>query len=231
MIWNLNYALSELNINEPVERLIKESCSAENEKTQSCNPVENKDDQCTLYLAESSIPGAGFGVFTTRDIPKGFHIDSPVLSIVSTDDYYHNQQQDPVWAHVNYHWSGSGYATFEAFEVSELVVNLGTCANYHTYLTNVDHFPLDYNDAIVDRFKDSTAGSFTYFDGHQFSANKNINAGEEIFADYGEEWLDVREQMMKQVPRSIDYRNAAKIISRVFGDWNLDNITSAGCKC
>jgi len=40
-----------------------------------------------------------------------------------------------------------------------------------------------YDDTAVDRFKDQSAGSFTYMAGRAFAATAAIKAGGEIFAD------------------------------------------------
>lgn len=198
------------------------TCS--NEKENMSNPHQI-DQECSMYLAESSIPNAGFGIYTTKFIPRGSYTGSPSLSIVTTDMYYHYGERDPDWAQANYNWEGNGYSTFEASETAETVMNLGTSSNYHTYLTNIDHFYLKYNDAMVDRYNDSTAGSFTYYDGHQFYASKNIEAGEELFVDYGEEWLDERADKMSQVPRSYDFHTASRIMLRLFDGWNKGRLS------
>ena len=39
-----------------------------------------------------------------------------------------------------------------------------------------------YDDGMADRFKDASAGSFSYNKGHRFYAKKYIMAGDEIFA-------------------------------------------------
>lgn len=99
-----------------------------------------KPFQCNLYLAPSSIPGAGFGVFTTRDIKQNElildYLDSP--SVVVTDMASHTQNtENDYWTHIDYFWSGDGPAEFEAEDVSENVFMLGSLSNYHTYLRNV----------------------------------------------------------------------------------------------
>ena len=43
--------------------------------------VRNKDEQCRLFLAESSIPNAGFGVFVGEDIEGGEVISSHDISV------------------------------------------------------------------------------------------------------------------------------------------------------
>ncbi len=98
------------------------------------------DYECSRYLAPSSIPNAGFGVFTTRDIKN----DEPLLhmsdapSIPITDIVLHTENEDQdFWSHVDYNWGGSGLAEYEADSVAENVFNLGCLSNFHTYLKNI----------------------------------------------------------------------------------------------
>ena len=96
------------------------------------------DNLCTLYMAESSIRKSGFGVFTTRPYDEGESIqplgDAPSIAIADIEEHY---GEEPKWAHVNYYWDADGYTGFEAKEVAEMVLTLGTIANYHPYLNNV----------------------------------------------------------------------------------------------
>ena len=187
------------------------------------------DQECSIYLAESSIPNAGFGIYTTKFIPKGSYTGAPALSIVTTDMYYHYGESDPNWAQTNYNWEGNGYSTFEGIETAETVMNFGTSSNYHTYLTNLDHFYLKYDDSMVDRYNDHTSGSFTYYNGHQFYASTNIEAGEELFVDYGEEWLEERGTKYRNIPRAHDFYAASKILLRFLDGWNKGHLNDVEC--
>ena len=95
--------------------------------------------QCSLYLATSSIPDSGFGIYTTRDIKAGHMIkhyaDAPSIVVVDPDL---QGGDDLITAHENYFWDSEGYSGFEADAVSELLVNLGSLTNYHPYLKNID---------------------------------------------------------------------------------------------
>ena len=97
-------------------------------------------DECSLYMAPSSIPNSGFGVYTTRTIKKDEpvtpYVDAP--SIISIDITAHTgNREGDFWTHVDYLWSGVGLGEFEASEVSENVFVLGCLSNFHTYLKNI----------------------------------------------------------------------------------------------
>jgi hypothetical protein len=194
-------------------------------------PTQPNDmSECEIYMAKSSIPNAGYGVFAGRDFSQKSNlgsIDSPSISI--TDLYYHNGA-DPDWAHVNYFWSGDGYTALESEETAELTANIGALANYHTHLVNIDHWAGEYDDKILNRFEDSGAGAISYYRGHQFMSTRDIRAGEELFADYGEEWLTSRGEPFERVARSDDYSKAGKIVATLFHGWKKGKMEGLDCK-
>jgi len=131
---------------------------------------------------------------------------------------------------VNYVWSGDGYTNFESKETAEMVVNLGTLSNYHTYLVNVDHWAVGYDDSLLSRFEDPGAGAFSYYKGHTFISTRGIEAGEEIFVDYGEEWLDTRGESFDLVSRNADYLKAGRIVRRFYDGWKKGQIAGVDCE-
>jgi len=170
------------------------------------------DNECSLYLAQSSIPGAGFGLFTTRDVQNGEGIlpysDAPTIPICDVKDVEHTD-----WVHHSYVWQGMALAKFECAAVSESIVSFGSLCNYHTYLVNAEGHPEGYDYEAVDRFVHPSAGAFSYHKGQHFKATRTITAGEELFVDYGSSWLDSREGTFADyVPRNDDFVKAAEIL-------------------
>jgi len=149
----------------------------------------NTDNTCQYYLAESSIPHSGFGVYTVKAIPKGTYVmpnNSDAPSIVVTDIDLHNQGQDVLWNHVHYVWAGEGWADYESDTVWESVPNFGSLCNFHTYLYNIKPIAAPYEDTLTSRHGASPGmGAYTYYGGYNFKAVKDIDAGDEIFANYG----------------------------------------------
>lgn len=83
-------------------------------------------------------------------------------------------------------------------------------------MSNVIPIQDDYDDSFVNRFKSKTAGSFSYYGGYLFKATKEIKAGDELFADYGEEWLNERKGSYADfVPRKKDFRKAAAVLRKI----------------
>mmetsp|Transcript_28070 Transcript_28070/g.32733 ORF Transcript_28070/g.32733 Transcript_28070/m.32733 type:complete len:660 (+) Transcript_28070:84-2063(+) len=175
------------------------------------------DDECAIYMAQSSIPKAGFGLYTTNPIPKGQYVlpyaDAPSIPVC---DRNFNDLTNDLLNHVSYFWSGDGMAEFLCDFIEESVVTFGAISNYHTVLHNVDAVSNGYDDTLVDRNEDPTAGSFSYLNGHSFKATQDIPAGGEIFADYGETWLDARRGTFADfVPRSKDFEIAVTILEKL----------------
>ena len=73
----------------------------------------------------------------------------------------------------------------------------------------------EYDDSLSDRFSDPMAGAFSYYTGQMFVAERDISAGEELFANYGEEWLDARSGGgTDSVPRKADFEKAGDFLMR-----------------
>jgi len=75
-----------------------------------------------------------------------------------------------------------GWSEHECDEVLESVKTLGSLSNYHPYLHNIHPLVEPYDDTAVDRFSNPNAGAVSYHQGHKFSASRDIDAGEEVFA-------------------------------------------------
>jgi hypothetical protein len=180
-------------------------------------------ETCQYYLAPSSIPNAGFGIYTTKAIPPDTPLtqiaDAP--SIILTDVELHNKNSqgegtdtEIIWNHDNYFWDGTGQGEFEAKVVEESVMTFGAVCNYHTYLKNVKPSSCEYDDGITSRASKSPGmGAYSYQMGYLFSSTRGIEAGEEIFCDYGEEWLDGRDYL-SDVAREEEYITAAEIVQK-----------------
>lgn len=200
---------------------ITSQCTEGSGKNDKMCPFENSAsadyDECSLYLAPSTISGAGFGIFTTKDVIPGHGVlpYSDSTSIVVCDyDYFGLNDED--WRHQDYFWNGAGLASFECDSASESVMGFGALCNHHAALKNVHGYVQDYDDTVADRFTNPGAGAFSYYGGHKFVATKHIAAGDEIFADYGSNWMEQRSGTYADaVPRESDFDNAATIMNIV----------------
>ena len=197
------------------------TCAKEEDtKTNNYNPT------CQYYLASSSIPNAGFGVYTAQSIP----VDTPlqeqyeIPSIVFTDERLHFGTSIE-WLHIDYFWAGDGHS---ADTTRESVVMFGALANYHTYLHNVKSNKRMYRDDLIPRGSGSPGiGATSLHGGWQFKTIRKISAGEEIFTNYGEEWLETRNaEFADSVPRKTDYFAAAGALKAIYYS-NTDTINNS----
>jgi len=106
------------------------------------NHSSNSHDTCSLYLAPSSIPHSGFGVYTTRDIARGEYInrflDAPSIPIMDKGKALRTLR--------NYLWGGNLYTEYEAVDhVSVSVPNWSSHCNYHTVRLIYTYMPRYYN--------------------------------------------------------------------------------------
>ena len=76
------------------------------------NSQRYQPHQCSLYLAPSSIPNAGFGVYTGRDLKEGedvlSSVESPVIPICDEyENFMHEEDSnfpDYSWVSRSYDW-------------------------------------------------------------------------------------------------------------------------------
>lgn len=208
-------------------------CSAKDgDNDQTCTAsttMANPQSTCKFYLAPSSIPNAGFGVYTTEAIPKHDPLtesaDAPAVLVFDGDVHY---PENRIWSMENYFWSSEGIGQFESSSVEEWVVNFGTSCNFHTILKNVLPQEDKYDDTITPRSEGSPGiGAYSYYGGSKFHSNRDIAAGEEIFADYGEDWLNQR-PYLQDIPREDDFHLAAEIIEKLAQGME-DTVTDGKC--
>ena len=100
--------------------------------------------QCGIYMAASSIPNAGFGVYTTRSISEGEtaqpSAESPLIPLYDWDDDENVMGFRSTMN--NYIWGANDMASLEADTSGyENSMSLGALCNFHTV-----SYRMDYND-------------------------------------------------------------------------------------
>ena len=85
----------------------------------------------------------------------------------------------------------------------------GALPNYHPFLKNFDIYMDDvqYDDSLIETTANPGAGAFSYHGGRRIVANTDIEAGDELFLDYGLDYRndDYQGHWFEHVPRSRDY--------------------------
>ena len=185
---------------------------------------------CNIYLAPSSIEGAGMGVYVTRSFQKGELImSSDYGNTIPIVDPYVNPNHSK-WTRLfnNYVWTqptgASNDLKYEAETVIDLQLGLGIFPNSHSVLHNLG-FTFPKTTYEEESFDSSPLGSgaFTRHKGRNFVASRFIQEGEELFLNYGDSFLDTRPSL-SHVPRKNDFVTASNIIIAIKSD--LDKIVS-----
>ena len=131
---------------------------------------------CGLYLAESTIPNAGYGMYAGRDYPRSHYFLEEIA--VTVPDKPSPPAVKYRWKLDDYWWSDlETRSTLDAnYSVSSLP-GFGMLINSHTGLYNV------MNLGVTDRRRiglgNSSLGAFSGCVGHYFEAFRDISAGEE----------------------------------------------------
>jgi len=149
--------------------------------------AELRSVKCGLYVAPSTIEGAGNGVYTVLDLPRAWMSlgsDLPILTVYNTKlsqpwGNYEHRLQPPL-----------EYEDNGAMGGGILIMGAGIMCNSIPGQTNAGGSEISV-DVALDARKDPGAGAFS--DYHVSLMNGEVlAAGDEIFLDYGEGWLEAR---------------------------------------
>jgi hypothetical protein len=152
--------------------------------------------ECDMYLAESTIPNAGLGLFTTQPISIGDDVGNGDVAIMMTELELHNQKDDEEEDDFsdmtsNYVWDGNSFG-FRNEVIGGIHVfwpGINAAVNFNPFLVNVDSVAVpEYDDAGVHRSTHPGAGAFSTYHLGVPQASRNIPAGGELFKDYGMDW-------------------------------------------
>ncbi|KAG7370513.1 SET methyltransferase domain containing protein [Nitzschia inconspicua] len=185
-----------------------------------------REVSCGLYIAKSNIPNAGFGLYTSIDIPAAdIVIGSSLPAIVVHEPlgrFSWNERwvgKDYVWNGETFEFSHDGYPDFAVMVVNGL---FGALANFHTGLVNMV-LQGERMHPTLDRRFDPGAGAFSDMAVSTFKSLHPVLAGEELFVSYGENWLSGR-PAFKDVPLWANFKEVDRIASSL---WSMLQIEGA----
>ena len=187
----------------------------------------DESNKCLLYLAESTIPNAGLGIFTGVPVEEGkilgrvgdaafptvdqdWHV-SPETSMLSkhSGDYH--------WPLTNYDWNADVIGMDDvAKDVSVTVSGFGAALNCHFALLNVDEHVPTYDAAGLDRYTSPGAGAITPWWNRTNTALRDIAAGSELYVDYDSSWFTFhsRASHFQSVPLASSYTKALAFMKK-----------------
>lgn len=160
--------------------------------------------ECSLYLAPSTIPNAGLGIFTAKELHHGDSISNEDVAIPILDLEWHNAAENDYDDFPNpfhdYVWSGRAMGMsreggdFEA--ITLFWPGLDAAVNSFPLLNNLERSIPDYDPDLggnLHRSRDESVGSFTPYIGTKTYVKHFVPAGGELFKDYGDDWFRTRD--------------------------------------
>lgn len=196
------------------------------------NNERDYDDpnRCTTYLAPSSIPNSGLGMYTSVPYRKEEIFPFPEVGVFIAEMKRH-YRSEKVKLLAQYPWASTmvTFGKHDAGYGEALVSGLGMLANSHLGLHNMRHSEvwrvqrwMDGTDSLFGTdsltIDDAGRGSHSWHGNVLFDASKNIQAGEELFVSYGDEWFVARSDMLGHVPGQSHYKEADESLSRFLAE-------------
>ena len=105
------------------------------------------------------------------------------------------------------------FETPDGEDVDAASPGIGAAVNCMLPLVNMENSFTQLGDAGTTRL-DPTSGSFTPFHNRRGVATKDIDAGDELFIDYGESYFEYRLQSYGPIPLHKNYKKADKVLQR-----------------
>mmetsp|Transcript_9505 Transcript_9505/g.20048 ORF Transcript_9505/g.20048 Transcript_9505/m.20048 type:complete len:393 (+) Transcript_9505:148-1326(+) len=213
-----------------------------NDKTQHPYDDPNK---CTTYLAQSSIPNSGLGMYTTIHYQKGEHFPFPEIGILLQEKQRHysfsyGKKEEKELLINQYPWSAQ-ILTLGAHEVGHgetIVPGLGMLANSHLGLVNMRHREswktqswrdgtdtLHRTDSLT--LDDMGRGAYSAHGRVVFEATKLVEPGEELFVSYGDEWFTNREELLGIIPGESQFTDADALLRSFSRETTTTTTTTA----
>lgn len=147
------------------------------------------DLECGIWVAPSTIDGAGLGMFAGRDFRPQEELLPSGDSMVPIVDYrYHalaSSKTNHTWLWDEYSWnSDKMLAHLEGkFQVMLASPGFGSVANSFIPLFNVEEWFAEKDSTGLHRSKDPGVGGFSPYHSRKSTARLPIVAGDELFVD------------------------------------------------
>lgn len=197
----------------------------------------NNNPKCTLYLAPSTIPNAGLGVFTSISLPSGTLLPGGGDAVIPiTDINFHNdasaEKEDYHWLLSEYLWTSRAMSEemeWEAEKTSGFSWGYGSLPNCHFWMLNVEFSFCEFDTVGVTPENSPGAGAFTGHYNRLAYALEDIQAGGELFVSYGANYFTSREDYVGLIPGEEDFEDGEEFVERVdelFESLSTDNVAA-----
>jgi hypothetical protein len=199
--------------------------------------AEQEPWECGLYLAESIIPGAGLGLFTTQSYENGERLRVPadILIPFGSDG---EDDDAALGALGNYHW-GPLVESHHLNQVNEgtywydLVSGFGSAPNHDVHYENAYHTERDVDGPLYDHVHRANPGSDAYTPFHHLpvDATKDIKAGSELLISYGDNYFKHRDYgVYLGVPDESSYDKAKFLMKKFIASHEAQTAAEAAAK-
>lgn len=170
--------------------------------------------ECGYYLAPSTIPGAGLGMYAGKDVARGDRVTygDPIVPLL--DINWHNGNEDFYWLWGEYTWEFSQESGKSGAITKAASPGFGSVPNCMVGLINTELAAPQRGSGGLHRSRDPGAGAFTPYHDRAATATRPIHAGDEFFVDYGDHYFTLREKAYGQVPVRSSYKLADKLLER-----------------
>ncbi|KAL7555943.1 hypothetical protein ACA910_005483 [Epithemia clementina (nom. ined.)] len=185
-------------------------------------PNNGNNNQCGVYFAPSTIPGAGNGLFAGTDFVEGDMVTPDDVIVPITDFAFHTNRnilrQLFLWN--QYTWSRSSFegAAEEANVVKSASFGIGAAINCNFALNNMEYKEnkvargITTNPTHAQMGSHPGAGASTILHGLPGYATAKIPAGMELFLDYGEGYFEA--EIYDGVPRAKHFQKGQEMVKR-----------------
>eukprot|EP00956_Cyclotella_meneghiniana_P034746 scaffold107994_cov70-Cyclotella_meneghiniana.AAC.1 len=209
------------------------------------NNDDDNENPCLLYLAQSTIPHAGLGMFTGTSLKEGQLIGRVGdIAFATTDQDWHNSppghfstksEGDYHWPLTNYDWHAKDIGMEnEAEDISVTVTGFGAAPNCHFRLLNAEEHMAEYDGGGLSRYTSPGAGGISTWVNRTTTAAWDIDAGSELFVDYGPNWFLSRPGAFGLVPLNENYERAQQFLNEygklLVGTYDLNDLVEENMK-
>jgi hypothetical protein len=180
--------------------------------------VQSPIDECELFMAESTITGAGLGIFTGKalevdDLVGKGDVAIPLIELIMHHDL-DTEFHDPL---ASYTWDGKymGVGALASTEdISVFWPGLNAAVNCYPPLINIEQTKPDYDMVGLHRSKDPGTGAFSPYHNGRSRVTRSVVGGAELFKDYGDGWFLEREDF-KDLPVVTDFSLAQLVLEQL----------------
>ena len=168
--------------------------SASDDHFDEYSPTES----CELFLAESTIPNAGLGIFTGKLLEVGDPVGHGDVAIPIVDVSWHMGETDTSSLYETYFdpfkdyvWHGSYLGMgqeSDSEDIGGFWPGINAAVNFYPVLVNLSPTLPDYDEAGVHRSLSPGAGAFSPYHNGTGHASRRIPSGGELFKSYGDYW-------------------------------------------